>query len=104
MSDAFDALAHPVRRKILKLLRKQAMSAGELAEQFDLAKPTLSGHFAVLKQTDLVRTERKGTTIIYHLNMSVLEEVMATLLDITEDRRTKRAKQEGQKRWAVTRR
>jgi len=61
MSDVFDALAHPVRRKILKLLRKRAMSAGELADGFDLAKPTLSGHFAVLKAADLVTTERRGT-------------------------------------------
>lgn len=78
----FDALAHPVRRKILTLLRKRAMSAGELAEHFDLAKPTLSGHFAVLKSADLVTTERKGTSIIYRLNMSVLEEAAAAVMDI----------------------
>jgi ArsR family transcriptional regulator, arsenate/arsenite/antimonite-responsive transcriptional repressor len=82
MSDVFDALAHPVRRKVLKLLRKRAMSAGELAEKFDLAKPTLSGHFAVLKAADLVRTERQGTTILYRLNMSVLEEAAASLMDL----------------------
>jgi DNA-binding transcriptional ArsR family regulator len=82
MSDVFDALAHPVRRKVLKLLRRRAMSAGELAEKFDLAKPTLSGHFAVLKAADLVRTERQGTTILYRLNMSVLEEAAASLMDL----------------------
>lgn len=82
MSDVFDALAHPVRRKILKLLRERPFSAGELAERFDLAKPTLSGHFAVLKAADLVTTERKGTSIIYRLNMSVLEEAMAALMSI----------------------
>ena len=82
MSDAFDALAHPVRRQILKLLRKRPMSAGEIADRFELAKPTLSGHFAVLKAADLVWTERKGTSIVYHLNMSVLEEAAAVLLDI----------------------
>jgi DNA-binding transcriptional ArsR family regulator len=82
MSDVFDALAHPVRRKVLKLLRKRAMSAGELADKFDLAKPTLSGHFAVLKAADLVRTERQGTTILYRLNMSVLEEAAASLMDL----------------------
>ena len=60
MSDVFDALAHPVRRKILRLLRKRPMSAGELADQFDLAKPTLSGHFSVLKAADLVGTERQA--------------------------------------------
>ena len=86
MSDVFDALAHPVRRKILALLRKRPLSAGEIAERFDLAKPTLSGHFAVLKAADLVSTERKGTSIIYHLNMSVLEEALAALMDIAGTR------------------
>jgi ArsR family transcriptional regulator, arsenate/arsenite/antimonite-responsive transcriptional repressor len=86
MSDVFDALAHPVRRKILRLLRKRPMSAGELAEKFDLAKPTLSGHFSVLKAADLVGTERQGTTIIYRINMSVLEEAMAALMDIAGTR------------------
>jgi ArsR family transcriptional regulator len=82
MSDMFDALANPARRKILKLLRKKPMSAGELAEHFDLAKPTLSGHFAVLKSAGLISAERKGTTILYRLNMSVLEEALAALIDI----------------------
>jgi DNA-binding transcriptional ArsR family regulator len=82
MHDAFDALAHPVRRKILKLLRKGAMSAGDLSDAFDLAKPTLSGHFNVLKSAGLVTAERKGTTILYRLNLSVIEDAMAALMDI----------------------
>jgi ArsR family transcriptional regulator, arsenate/arsenite/antimonite-responsive transcriptional repressor len=86
MSDVFDALAHPVRRKILGLLRRRPMSAGELADKIDIAKPTLSGHFSVLKAADLVGTERRGTTIIYHLNMSVLEEALAALMDIAGTR------------------
>jgi len=77
MNEVFEALAHPVRREILRLLRKKAMSAGELAEHFSIAKPTLSGHFAVLKNADLVTTERNGTTIIYRLNLSVMEETLA---------------------------
>lgn len=83
MSDVFEALAHPIRREILKLLRKRPMSAGDLAEHFTIAKPTLSGHFAVLKSADLVTTERNGTTIIYRLNMSVMEEALAAFLAIT---------------------
>jgi len=86
MSDMFDALAHPVRRDILKLLRNGVMSAGQLAEHFDLAKPTLSGHFAVLKNAGLVTTERRGTTILYRLNMSVMEEAVAALLSLTEQK------------------
>jgi ArsR family transcriptional regulator len=82
MSDLFDALAHPVRRKILRLLRRKAMSAGEIADEFDLSKPTLSGHFTTLKHAGLVTSERKATTIIYRLNMSVLDEAIAALMDI----------------------
>jgi DNA-binding transcriptional ArsR family regulator len=80
MNEVFEALAHPVRREILKLLRKRPMSAGELAEHFTIAKPTLSGHFTVLKSADLVTTERQGTTIIYRLNMSVMEEALAAFM------------------------
>jgi DNA-binding transcriptional ArsR family regulator len=83
MNEVFEALAHPVRREILKLLRKRAMSAGELAEHFTIAKPTLSGHFTVLKNADLVTTERQGTTIIYRLNMSVMEETLAAFMALT---------------------
>jgi DNA-binding transcriptional ArsR family regulator len=80
MNEVFEALAHPVRREILKLLRKRAMSAGELAEHFTIAKPTLSGHFTVLKNADLVSTERQGTTIIYRLNTSVMEDALAAFM------------------------
>lgn len=82
MQDVFDALAHPVRRKILKMLRTRAMSAGEIAEKFDLAKPTLSGHFAVLKAADLVSTERQGTTIIYRIKLSALENAAIGLMNL----------------------
>jgi len=92
MGDVFDALAHPARRKILKLLRRRAMSAGELADRFDLAKPTLSGHFAVLKSADLVTTERRGTTILYRVNMSALEEATAALMDLAGVKRAKEPK------------
>jgi DNA-binding transcriptional ArsR family regulator len=82
MYDVFDALAHPVRRRILKMLRSRAMSAGEIADKFDLAKPTLSGHFAVLKAADLVSTERQGTTIIYRIKLSALEEAAVGLMNL----------------------
>jgi ArsR family transcriptional regulator len=82
MNDVFEALAHPVRRDILKLLRKKAMSAGEIAEHFPIAKATLSGHFNVLKNADLVSTERQGTTIIYRLNMSVMEEALGAFMSL----------------------
>ena len=56
------------------------MSAGEIAEHFTIAKPTLSGHFSVLKNAGLVTAERNGTTIIYRLNMSVMEEALAAFM------------------------
>src|SRR5262245_46658141 len=82
MRDVFDALAHPVRRTILRLLRKGPLPAGAISRRFDLAKPTLSGHFAMLKAAGLVSTERDGTSIIYRINMSVLEEAIAALTEI----------------------
>jgi DNA-binding transcriptional ArsR family regulator len=97
MSDVFDALAHPVRRAILKLLRNGPKSAGDLAAEFDLAKPTLSGHFTVLKTAGLITSERKGTTILYRLNMTVLDEAVAALLAIAD---VGEAKTKGPRRWA----
>jgi DNA-binding transcriptional ArsR family regulator len=82
MQSAFEALSHPIRRDIVKLLRRRAMSAGEIAERFPVAKATLSGHFTVLKNADLISAERRGTTIIYRLNLSVAEDMMAAVLDL----------------------
>jgi DNA-binding transcriptional ArsR family regulator len=80
----FEALSHPVRREILELLKRGPMAAGELAEHFTLSKPTLSVHFAKLKDADLVAVERRGTSLIYHLNMSSLEEALSGLLNLRE--------------------
>ena len=81
MSEVYKSLADPTRRKILQLLRDKEMSAGEIASHFDLAKPTLSGHFAVLREAGLVAPEKSGTTITYRLNVSVLEEALLALMD-----------------------
>jgi ArsR family transcriptional regulator, arsenate/arsenite/antimonite-responsive transcriptional repressor len=91
MSDLFAALAHPTRREILRLLRGGPMSAGDLAAHFELAKPTLSGHFNVLKAADLISAERRGTTLLYRLNLSVMEEAVAALMELAgTGRRTPR--------------
>jgi len=82
MSEVYKALADPTRRRILQLLREREMSAGEIADHFDLAKPTLSGHFAVLREAGLVTPVKAGTTITYHLNVSVLEEALLALMDV----------------------
>jgi ArsR family transcriptional regulator, arsenate/arsenite/antimonite-responsive transcriptional repressor len=80
INEVFEALSHPVRREILTLLKKRPMSAGELAGHFELSKPTLSVHFARLKDAGLVTVERNGTSLIYHLNLSILEEALSDFL------------------------
>jgi len=80
MSDVFQALAHPVRRDVLRRLRKGPISAGDLADGFAVSKPTMSRHFAQLKEAGLISQERQGTTIQYRLNMSVTEEIMTLVM------------------------
>lgn len=75
-NEALKALADPSRRKVLALLRKAGeLSAGDLAQQFDMTKPTMSHHFAVLKEAGLVKSRREGQQIFYSLNTTVLEDV-----------------------------
>ncbi|MEZ5362805.1 MAG: autorepressor SdpR family transcription factor [Bryobacterales bacterium] len=81
MSHVFKALADPTRRRVLQLLRERPMTAGELADEFHLSKATLSGHFAVLREADLVDAEKKQQTITYSLRMSVLEEALLQFAD-----------------------
>jgi DNA-binding transcriptional ArsR family regulator len=76
MSHVFRALADPTRRRVLQLLRSGPLSAGELSRHFDVSKPTMSAHFAVLKEADLVHAERTGKSVIYHLKLSVLEDAL----------------------------
>jgi ArsR family transcriptional regulator, repressor of sdpIR and other operons len=76
MSNVFKALADPTRRRVLQLLKQGPLSAGELAEQFDVSKPTMSAHFAVLQAADLIQAEKHGRSITYRLRMSVLEEAL----------------------------
>jgi DNA-binding transcriptional ArsR family regulator len=80
MNSVFAALAHPIRREILALLKSGSKSAGEIADAFDVSKPTMSGHFAKLKQAGLIHADQKGTTIIYSINLSVLEEVLLAFM------------------------
>ena len=86
-NDAFKALADPTRREILRLLRRRELTAGDLAERFDMTKPTMSHHFAVLKEADLVTSRREGQTIWYGLNTTVLEDVVTWAMDLTGARK-----------------
>jgi len=76
MNQVFKALSDPTRRQVLLLLRDRPMTAGELSDQFSVSKPTMSAHFAVLKEADLVHAEKAGKSVIYHLKLSVLEEAL----------------------------
>ena len=80
--DVYKAIAHPIRRDILKQLREGPKSAGDLAIAYEISKPSLSSHFSVLKETDLVFTRRNGNHIFYHLNLTVANEVLAALMDL----------------------
>lgn len=76
MAEVFKALSDPTRRRVLQLLRERPMTAGELAGQFDVSRPTMSAHFAVLREAGLIDATKKGTTITYRIRMSVLEEAL----------------------------
>ena len=82
---AFQALADPTRREILDLLRCGEMTAGALAEKFDMAKPSMSHHFAVLKEADLIVGRRDGQQIWYALNTTVVQDLMAWVMRLSED-------------------
>ncbi len=82
LDDVLRALSDPTRREVVRLLaRSGPMTAGGLAERFDLAKSTMSGHFSVLRQAGLIVSERQGQCIVYSASLSVLEEAMASILD-----------------------
>lgn len=82
--EAFKALADPTRRHILELLRTKDLTAGEIAEHFDMTKPSLSHHLSTLKTAGLVDAERDGQNIIYSLNTSVLQDLMSWFYTFTD--------------------
>jgi DNA-binding transcriptional ArsR family regulator len=76
MNTVFKALSDPTRRQVLELLRNGPMSAGALAECFQVSKPTMSAHFAALREAGLIVSERQGKSIVYELQLSVLEDAL----------------------------
>ena len=76
MNTVFKALSDPTRRKVLELLQQRPMTAGELADHFPVSRPTMSAHFAVLREADLIESTKVGTTITYQLKLSVLEDAL----------------------------
>jgi ArsR family transcriptional regulator len=91
-NEAFKALADPTRREILALLRRGEMTAGDLADKFDMTKPSMSHHFAVLKEAELITSRREAQQIWYGLNTSVVEDLLAWAMDLVGDGTRKKGK------------
>jgi len=83
MNSVFKALSHPVRRRIIDMLRPGPKSSGDIAAAFDMSWPTITGHLNALKEAGLVETERSGSSIRYRLNISAIEEALAFMLALT---------------------
>lgn len=82
LQQTLKALADPIRRDILNMLKKGRMSAGEITECFSVTAPSISRHLSVLKDADLIRDTREGKFIFYEINTSVLEETMLWIADL----------------------
>lgn len=83
MGDVWKALADPTRRKILSLLKDKDMNAGEIANEFNMTKPSISNHLNILKQADLVDAEKVGQNVSYSLKTSVLQDVLKLISDLS---------------------
>ncbi len=79
----FKALSDANRRKVISLLRKKDMTAGEIADNFDISKPSISEHLKILKNADLISSEKNGQFITYFLNSSILEDVISYFMEIS---------------------
>lgn len=85
LNNVFKALSDPTRRKILDLLKNKDMTAGEIAEFFNISKPSISHHLSALKNVDLVSDERNGQYIYYSINTSVFEDLMTWFMDLSKN-------------------
>ncbi|WP_298047554.1 autorepressor SdpR family transcription factor, partial [uncultured Bifidobacterium sp.] len=88
--EGFKALADPTRRRILELLQAKDLTAGELAEHFDISKPSLSHHLATLKNAGLVTDERHGQNIIYSLNTTVMQDLIGWFMGFVSTKEDER--------------
>lgn len=82
LQNTMRALADPIRREILNILKQGRLSAGEIVEHFDVTGASISRHLSVLKDADLIRDAREGKFIYYDLNASVLEEILLWISDL----------------------
>lgn len=87
LQNTLKALADPIRREILNMLKNGKMTAGEIAEKFDVTMASVSRHLSVLKDADLIRDTRDGKYIIYEINTSVLEDVMLFITQLKGEKK-----------------
>lgn len=88
MKEAFKALADPTRRKILDLLKEKDLTAGEIAAEFSISKPSISQHLKILKTAGLIEDEKEGQYIYYHLNTTVFQELISWAMSFTKGENT----------------
>ena len=86
LQETIKSLSDPTRRKILELLKKGPMSAGELGKEFDMTGATMSHHLSILKKAGLVQDQKKGTFIYYEINTSVMEDLLSWVVSFMEDK------------------
>jgi len=82
LNKIFKAFNDPTRREILNLLRERDMTAGEIADRFNMTKPSISHHLDLLKQADLVTIERNGQFLVYSINTTVVDDIMSWLISL----------------------
>ncbi|MCF6093982.1 autorepressor SdpR family transcription factor [Microaerobacter geothermalis] len=90
MNDTFKALSDPTRRQIIQLLKERNMTAGDIAEHFEMTKPSISHHLNLLKQANIVIDQRKGQFIYYSLNTTVFQELVAWFLQFKDPKERKK--------------
>lgn len=91
MNQVFKALNDPTRRQILEMLRHQDLTAGEIAEAFEMSKPSISHHLDQLKQADLVVAIRQGQFIYYSLHTTVLDDILSWIMDLQQTPKQKKS-------------
>lgn len=84
MANVFRALGDPTRREILKLLREKDMSAGEISGNFNISKPAITKHLDILREAELISSEKKGLYVMYSINISVLQEAISNFMTFFE--------------------
>jgi len=84
VANVFKALGDPTRREILKLLSEKDRSAGEISENFNMSKPAITKHLDILREAELISSEKEGLYVIYSINISVLQEAISNFMTFFE--------------------